>query len=415
MLQSLLASYSEKLKNEDGDTIGYIYEEYWTKYASNLLLKVFMYAALFLIAAVIVAGILTRKKKAENFSSFLKIASAIGVTFALTVILTMLSIGFGKIGEKGYMQDKPMLLVLVPPMVLAGIAVLGGIVAYIAYLYSKKAGKTALYITFGLLAAALVATFVCLIVYFNKNVLNDGYYDTADGSWGKVNQLALYLGAIILVIAALAAAFLADKGGNFSFDAKSIALAGICVSLSFALSYIKLWDLPQGGSVTLVSLLPIMLYAYLYGAKKGLFVGFVYGLLQSLQDPYIIHPAQFLLDYPVAFAMAGLAGVLKNVHIKSPQLKFALSALIGGTMRYISHVISGAFAFGAYALDAGASNVFAYSLAYNSFVFVDILLVIVAGVLLLSSKAFVAETKKFAAQETQAEQAAQNCDTNSDK
>ena len=401
MLQSLLASYAEKTEN------GYLYEELWTKYASNLLSKVFMYAALFMIAAFVVIGIFTHKKKAENFSAFLKIASAIGVTFALTVILTMLAIGFGKIGEKGYMQEKPMLLVLVPPMILAGIAVFGSIAAYIAYLYSKKAGKTALYIAFGLLAAALVAAFVCLIVYFNKNVLNDGYYDTADGSYGKVNQFALYLGAILLVIAALAAAFLADKGGNFTFDSKSIALAGICVSLSFALSYIKLWDLPQGGSVTLVSFLPIMLFAYLYGAKKGLFVGFVYGLLQSLQDPYIIHPAQFLLDYPVAFAMAGFAGVLKNANMKSPQLKFALSALIGGAMRYVAHVLSGAFAFGAYALDAGASNVFTYSLAYNSFVFVDIALVIVAGVLLLSSKAFVAETKKFAAQNTPVTQTAQ--------
>lgn len=401
MFQSLLASYAEKTEN------GYLYEELWTKYASNLLSKVFMYAALFMIAAFVVIGIFTHKKKAENFSAFLKIASAIGVTFALTVILTMLAIGFGKIGEKGYMQEKPMLLVLVPPMILAGIAVFGSIAAYIAYLYSKKAGKTALYITFGLLAAALVAAFVCLIVYFNKNVLNDGYYDTADGSYGKVNQFALYLGAILLVIAALAAAFLADKGGNFTFDSKSIALAGICVSLSFALSYIKLWDLPQGGSVTLVSFLPIMLFAYLYGAKKGLFVGFVYGLLQSLQDPYIIHPAQFLLDYPVAFAMAGFAGVLKNVNMKSPQLKFALSALIGGAMRYVAHVLSGAFAFGAYALDAGASNAFTYSLAYNSFVFVDIALVIIAGVLLLSSKAFVAETKKFAAQNTPVSQTAQ--------
>lgn len=401
MFQSLLASYAEKTEN------GYLYEELWTKYASNLLSKVFMYAALFMIAAFVVIGIFTHKKKAENFSAFLKIASAIGVTFALTVILTMLAIGFGKIGEKGYMQEKPMLLVLVPPMILAGIAVFGSIAAYIAYLYSKKAGKTALYITFGLLAAALVAAFVCLIVYFNKNVLNDGYYDTADGSYGKVNQFALYLGAILLVIAALAAAFLADKGGNFTFDSKSIALAGICVSLSFALSYIKLWDLPQGGSVTLVSFLPIMLFAYLYGAKKGLFVGFVYGLLQSLQDPYIIHPAQFLLDYPVTFAMAGFAGVLKNVNMKSPQLKFALSALIGGAMRYVAHVLSGAFAFGAYALDAGASNVFTYSLAYNSFVFVDIALVIIAGVLLLSSKAFVAETKKFAAQNTPVTQTAQ--------
>lgn len=318
MFQSLLACYSEKLKNDEGKTIGYVYEELWTKYASNLLGKVFMYAALFLIAALVIVGIVTRLKKAEKFSSYLKIADAIGVSFALTVILTMLAVGFGKIGEKGYMQEKPM-------------------------------------------------------------------------------PLVLYLASALLIAVALIAAFLCDKKGSFTFDSKSIALAGICVSLSFALSYIKLWDLPQGGSVTLVSLLPVMLFSYIYGAKKGLFVCFVYGVLQSLQDPYIIHPAQFLLDYPVALSMAGLAGVLKNVNIKSQQLKFSLSALIGGTMRYVSHVFSGVFAFGAYALDAGAANVYTYSLAYNSFVFVDILLVIVAGALLLSSKSFVAETKKFSA------------------
>ena len=167
MFQSLLACYSEKLKNDEGKTIGYVYEELWTKYASNLLGKVFMYAALFLIAALVIVGIVTRLKKAENFSSYLKIAAAIGVSFALTVILTMLAVGFGKIGEKGYMQEKPMLLVLIPPMVLAGIAILGGIASYISYLYSKKAGKTVLYVTFALFAAALIATFVCLIVYFN--------------------------------------------------------------------------------------------------------------------------------------------------------------------------------------------------------------------------------------------------------
>ena len=333
----------------------------------------------------------------ERFASFLKVATGIAVSFALTVILTMLALGFAKIGEKEYMSEKPMLLVLIPPMILAGIAVLGGIVSYISNLSSKKAGKIALYVTFGLLFAALIATFVCFIVYFNQNIKGDGYYDSTDGSYGKVDQLILYVASAILIVVAIVAAMLCDKKGNFTFDGKCIALAGICVSLSFALSYIKLWDLPQGGSVTLVSLLPIMLFSYIYGAKKGLFVGFVYGLLQSMQDPYIIHPAQFLLDYPVAFSMAGLAGVLKNVNIKSQQLKFSLSALIGGTMRYVSHVFSGAFAFGAYALDAGAAHVYTYSLAYTSVVFVDILLVIVAGALLLSSKSFVAETKKFSA------------------
>ena len=77
-------------------------------------------------------------------------------------------------------------------------------------------------------------------------------------------------------------------------------------------------------------------------------IGFIYGMLQAVQDPYIIHPAQFLLDYPVAFALTGFAGALKDVKVldKIPQLKFALSALIGGTLRFVAHVLSGVFAFG---------------------------------------------------------------------
>lgn len=392
----LLSSYLEKVYDENGDRIGYLYEELWTEYASSLLGKAFLFAALFLAVALLVVGVFVRRKKAENMPAFLKTASAIAVTFAVTVIVTMLTIGFGKIGEKGYMSEKPMLLVLIPPMILAAVALIGGIATYIAFLFSKKAGKTALYITFGALAAALVAALVCLAVYFNRNVKNGGYYDTADGSYGTVNQLILYVASILLVVAVLVAAFFTDKKGAFTFDSKSLALAGVCVSLSFALSYIKLWDLPQGGSVTLVSLLPVMLFSYLCGTKKGVFVGLVYGLLQSLQDPYIIHPAQFLLDYPVAFAMAGLAGVLKNANaVKLPQVKFALGALFAGIMRYVAHTVSGVFAFSAYALDKGANNIFVYSAAYNSFVFIDVLLVIVAGVILFTSKSFVAETKKF--------------------
>lgn len=395
MSSLLLSSYLEKVYDENGDRIGYLYEDLWTEYASSLLARAFLFVALFLAVALIVVGVFVRRKKAENLPSFLKTAAAIAVTFALTVIITMLAIGFGKISEKGYMSEKPMLLVLIPPMVLAAVAIVGGIATYIAYLYSKKAGKTAQYVMFGALAAALVAALVCLLLYFNQNVKNDGYYDTADGSYGKVNQPVLFLSSALIVLAAIAAAFFTDKKGTFTFDSKSLALAGVCVSLSFALSYIKLWDLPQGGSVTLVSLLPVMLYSYLFGTKKGLFVGLVYGLLQSLQDPYIIHPAQFLLDYPVAFAMAGLAGAAKNVHLKFPQINFALGALIAGVMRYVAHTVSGIFAFGAYALDAGAANAFVYSAAYNSFVFIDVLLVIAAGIVLFSSKSFVAETKKY--------------------
>lgn len=131
MLPSLLSAYIEKVKDADGNRIGYLYEDLWTEYASTLLSKVFLFAAIFLAVALIVIGIVAKKKNPERFASFLKVATGIAVSFALTVILTMLALGFAKIGEKEYMSEKPMLLVLIPPMILAGIAVLGGIVSYI--------------------------------------------------------------------------------------------------------------------------------------------------------------------------------------------------------------------------------------------------------------------------------------------
>jgi len=125
-------------------------------------------------------------------------------------------------------------------------------------------------------------------------------------------------------------------------------------------------------------MLPIMMFSYIYGAKKGVFVGLIYGILQSLQDPWLIHPAQFLLDYPIAFASLGLAGILKDSDLKET-FKIALGVIIGGTVRFLAHVFSGIFAF---------ETSLWVSMAYNSFVFVDLLIVIVAGVFLLQNKNF---------------------------
>ncbi|MGN1078413.1 MAG: energy-coupled thiamine transporter ThiT, partial [Candidatus Gallimonas sp.] len=175
-----------------------------------------------------------------------------------------------------------------------------------------------------------------------------------------------------------------------------ISYAAICIAMSFALSYLRIVKMPQGGSVTIASLLPLMIYSYMFGTKKGVFAGFVYGVLQAVQDPWIIHPAQFLLDYPVAFAAIGLAGMFAQVRKldRLPQVQFALGALVASVVRFISHVLSGVFAFNAYAFDAGM-NPWAYSLAYNSFVFIDIAIVIAVGILIFSSKTVVKEARKF--------------------
>ena len=88
---------------------------------------------------------------------------------------------------------------------------------------------------------------------------------------------------------------------NKRIDAKRIAFAGVCVSMSFTLSFIKVSPVQHGGSITLASLVPIMLYAYVYGFADGLLVGLIHGLLNFIESPYILNTATFLLDYLLAF------------------------------------------------------------------------------------------------------------------
>ena len=90
---------------------------------------------------------------------------------------------------------------------------------------------------------------------------------------------------------------------------RMLANAALCIALAFVLSYIRLYKLPQGGSITLASMLPIFLFAYAYGVAPGMLVGAAYGILQFIQDAYFVHPVELLLDYPLAFALLGLAGL----------------------------------------------------------------------------------------------------------
>ncbi len=203
-----------------------------------------------------------------------------------------------------------------------------------------------------------------------------------------MSSLGLYLSAIISIAIIVTAAVVFDPVKGKPFDTKSISYAAVCIALSFALSYLKVFRMPQGGSITVASLLPLMIYSYMFGTKKGVFVGAIYGLLQAVQSPSIVHPAQFLLDYPVAFAAVGLAGIFSHGDSTKTKYQFTLGALVAGLSRFVMHFLSGLFAFGMYA-PAGQSP-FMYSLIYQAgYVLPDVAIVIAAGFLVFSSKAFV--------------------------
>ena len=168
-------------------------------------------------------------------------------------------------------------------------------------------------------------------------------------------------------LAALAVVLLIIARGRIRWTARMIANAALCLALAFVLSYIKLFDLPQGGAVTAASLLPIVAFAYSYGLAPGLVVGVAYGLLQMIQDPWIVTPVQAILDYPLAFACIALAAVARKLPDSWGWLAGMALAAVG---RFVCHTFTGVAFFAEYAEGTGMTP-FVYSVSYNSFVFVD--------------------------------------------
>ena len=137
-----------------------------------------------------------------------------------------------------------------------------------------------------------------------------------------------------------------------------IVYGSLCIALSFVLSYIRLYRFPQGGSITPASMLPIYIFAIMFGPTAGILAGFAFGMIQLIQDPYIIHWAQFFLDYPLSFGALGLAGLYRK--------NLGISCLIGGFGRFVMNFLSGVIFFGSYAPEG--MNAFLYSLIVNGLV-----------------------------------------------
>lgn len=137
-----------------------------------------------------------------------------------------------------------------------------------------------------------------------------------------------------------------------------VVQTAMMVAISFVLSMIKFYHYPQGGSLSLASMLPLMLCGIIYGPGVGMTAGLASGLLSLMMDFYVIHPAQLMLDYFLPNMIFGLSGILgANGKIRS-----ALGALFMSIISVGCNVLSGVVFFAAY---AGEMNVWVYSIIYN--------------------------------------------------
>ena len=123
------------------------------------------------------------------------------------------------------------------------------------------------------------------------------------------------------------------------WNTKMLAYGALSVALAFVLSCIRLFRMPNGGSVTPASMLPIMLYAAAFGVGPGFMAGLVYGVLQALQGGLMMMGiGQALLDYILAFTLLGLAGLAKKLP-ESWGLYCAI--IIAALARVLCHTLAG--------------------------------------------------------------------------
>ncbi len=328
----------------------------------------YLTVALAVIGAVI--GILLKKFRPETYRTFPKSATAFAAGYAIGLIVLLMVL---KLSEDGISDMKTFIPIVVILAVMLAMVVAALAVAVIKPSASPLVAK----ISVAVVGVGILALFIgTMFDYSGAGV---------ERTVGDEVQLYVYTALIIAAIV-LIAVFCGKK--TKPLDSKGIVYAALCIAMSFALSYIRFLQLPQGGSITLASLLPLMVFSYMYGIRKGVMAGVIYGFLQFIQAPWFTHPVQFLLDYPIAFGAIGVAGMFKDMKLfeKYPVVQILLGGIAGVILRYFAHVVSGIFVFGSG--DPENYGAVAWSFLYNSFAFGDMAIALAAGCALFASKNF---------------------------
>lgn len=218
----------------------------------------------------------------------------------------------------------------------------------------------------------------------------DFFVKTVVDEWGTsyVPTTAGYVALVLLIAACLLIAVSLSSRKGKKLKTRELVFCAAAMALATVTSEMKLAHLPFGGSVTAFSMMFITAIGYWYGLRTGLMTAVAYGVLQLVIDPYVIHPAQLIVDYILAFGALGLSGVFYNK--KNGLIKGYLLGVFG---RYVFAVLSGIIFFAAY---AGDQNVYFYSLTYNlTYILPEAIITVILMALPPVAKAF-ATVKKMA-------------------
>lgn len=179
---------------------------------------------------------------------------------------------------------------------------------------------------------------------------------------------------------------------------RTLVEGAVMVALAFVLSCVKVYKMPWGGSVTLVSMLPIVVFSIRNGVAKGFGCSFVYALTQLVQGiaadgllgwgltPVMLIACIFF-DYIFAFTILGISGMFRDKGIGG----WTFGTLIAILLRFASHVLSGVVVFhSAGKLWEGfdTSNSWLYSIVYNgAYMLPELIVTIIAAVIIFKSGA----------------------------
>lgn len=194
-----------------------------------------------------------------------------------------------------------------------------------------------------------------------------------ESTGGQVATVIVILGLFFLILV---------TGKKKGSDTKGLVLSAIFVALYVVLNQITLFRFPQGGSMTAFSMLAITSAGYFLGMRRAVMAGMCAGLLELIFNPYVIHPLQLLLDYPLAVGALGIAGLVKSTK----------GGLVGGYLagvfsRYTCVVLSGFIFFGEYAPEGFSALTWAF---YYNIIYIGAEVILTVPILFLPSirKAF---------------------------
>lgn len=167
---------------------------------------------------------------------------------------------------------------------------------------------------------------------------------------------------------------------------KKLTLSAMMIALSTVLSLFKLWEMPLGGAITPLSMVPVCLIGITYGTKYAIAPSFLYGVIQMMLSgifgwgltPAILIGA-ILFDYIFAFGVLCLSGIFS----KRGTMGAVMGITVACILRFICHFISGCIFFRSFEI---FNNPYLYSVAYNgTFMLPELILTVCGAIVLLKT------------------------------